>query len=411
MKKLKFIAMAFACLLLASCMGDGYADSEGSKSYSGPAVGNNRLEATNVITIAQLKEKFNSAISNSSYKQITDDIKILGIVTGNDIGGNLYQQISLQDETGGILVKINKSGLYGELPVGQHVLIDCKNLYIGGYGKQAQLGGVYTNTSKNTLGIGTMDRYTWEQHYKIIGEADPAEAEAMVEVLDAAKVKNLDSDYLAQRTGKLIRIEGVTFTKGDGKTVYAEYDGDGVSSIKQYFTGISNNFMAYTSSAAKFAKDPLPTTPVNVTAILTRYNNYWQLIIRTIDDVQDAKGTEQQPYTVTEAIQLMNDGKASDSKVYTTGIICSDPSVATNYGNADYYISVDGKEYKTIDGNYDPAKTIKVFRGYYLNGDKFTDENKDKIKKGQKVLIYGQHLLYNGVTPEINSGNYLVSIQ
>lgn len=122
--------MAFACLLLASCMGDGYADSEGSKSYSGPAVGNNRLEATNVITIAQLKEKFNSAISNSSYKQITDDIKILGIVTGNDIGGNLYQQISLQDETGGILVKINKSGLYGELPVGQHVLIDCKNLYI-----------------------------------------------------------------------------------------------------------------------------------------------------------------------------------------------------------------------------------------------------------------------------------------
>lgn len=256
-----------------------------------------------------------------------------------------------------------------------------------------------------------MDRYTWEQHYKIIGEADPAEAEAMVEVLDAAKVKNLDSDYLAQRTGKLIRIEGVTFTKGDGKTVYAEYDGDGVSSIKQYFTGISNNFMAYTSSAAKFAKDPLPTTPVNVTAILTRYNNYWQLIIRTIDDVQDAKGTEQQPYTVTEAIQLMNDGKASDSKVYTTGIICSDPSVATNYGNADYYISVDGKEYKTTDGNYDPAKTIKVFRGYYLNGDKFTDENKDKIKKGQKVLIYGQHLLYNGVTPEINSGNYLVSIQ
>lgn len=411
MKKLKYIAMAFACLLLASCMGDGYADSEGTKSYNGPAVGNNRLEATHVITIAQLKEKFSTPISNSSFKQITEDIKILGIVTGNDIGSNLYQQISLQDETGGILVKINKSGLYGELPVGQHVLIDCKNLYIGGYGKQAQLGGVYTNTSKGTLGIGTMDRYTWEQHYKIIGEADPAEAEAMAEVLDIAKIKNIDSDYLEQRAGKLIRIEGVTFAKGDGKTTYAEYTGDGVSSIKQFFTGISNNFMAYTSSAAKFANAPLPTVPVNVTGILTRYNNYWQLIIRTIDDVQDAKGTEQLPYTVKEAIQLMNDGKVSDSKVYTTGIICSDPSVSTSYGNADYYISEDGEEYKTADGSYNPAKTIKVFRGYYLNGDKFTDENKDKIKKGQKVLIYGKLLLYSGVTPEIDSGNNLVSIQ
>lgn len=408
MKKFKYIAMAFACLLFAACMGDGYADPDAS---NGPAVGNNRLEESNVITIAQLKEKFNTTISNSSFKQITDDVKISGIVTGNDFGGNLYQQICLQDKTGGILVKINKSGLYGELPVGQHVLIDCKNLYIGGYGKQAQLGGVYTN-SKGNLGIGTMDRYTWNQHYKIIGEADPTEAEAMVEVFDAAKLN--DDDYLAQCTGKLMRIEGVTFAKGDGKTTYAKYDGDGVSSIPQYFTGISSSFMVYTSSAAKFANVALPTQPVNVTGIFTRYStssNKWQILIRNIDDIQNAKGTEQLPYTVTEAIQLMKDGKASNNKVYTTGVICSDPSVATNYGNADYYISVDGKEYKTADGNYDPTKTIKVFRGYYLNGDKFTDENKDKIKKGQKVLIYGQVLLYNGVTPEINSGNYLISIQ
>ena len=57
MKKLKYIAMAFAALLLASCMGDGYADSVGEKDYTGPAIGNNKLEATNVITISELKEK------------------------------------------------------------------------------------------------------------------------------------------------------------------------------------------------------------------------------------------------------------------------------------------------------------------------------------------------------------------
>ena len=166
--------MAFAALLLASCMGDGYADSVGEKDYTGPAIGNNKLEATNVITISELKEKYATQIERGLYKQVDEDIKILGIVTGNDLGGNLYNQICLQDKTGGILVCIGKSGLYGELPVGQQVLIDCKGLYIGGYGKQAELGGVYTNTNKGSQSIGKVDRYVWEKHYKIIGEADEA---------------------------------------------------------------------------------------------------------------------------------------------------------------------------------------------------------------------------------------------
>ncbi len=124
------------------------------KDYTGPAIGNNKLEATNVITISELKEKYATQIERGLYKQVDEDIKILGIVTGNDLGGNLYNQICLQDKTGGILVCIGKSGLYGELPVGQQVLIDCKGLYIGGYGKQAELGGVYTNTNKGSQSIG-----------------------------------------------------------------------------------------------------------------------------------------------------------------------------------------------------------------------------------------------------------------
>jgi PBP1b-binding outer membrane lipoprotein LpoB len=99
MKKLKYIAMAFAALLLASCMGDGYADSVGEKDYTGPAIGNNKLEATNVITISELKEKYATQIERGLYKQVDEDIKILGIVTGNDLGGNLYNQVCLQDKT------------------------------------------------------------------------------------------------------------------------------------------------------------------------------------------------------------------------------------------------------------------------------------------------------------------------
>lgn len=404
--------MAFAALLLASCMGDGYADSVGEKDYTGPAIGNNKLEATNVITISELKEKYATQIERGLYKQVDEDIKILGIVTGNDLGGNLYNQICLQDKTGGILVCIGKSGLYGELPVGQQVLIDCKGLYIGGYHKQAELGGVYTNKT-GSQSIGKVDRYVWEKHYKIIGEADEAKAEAMVEVFDQTKIK--DTDYLKSCSGKLMRIEGVTFADAGKKVFAAEADKDDANCVNRGFSGIStNNMVVRTSAYAKFANALLPEGPQNVTGIFTRYagskNDTWQILIRTADDVKVAKGTEQCPYTVAEAIQLINDGKTTETNVYTEGIICSEPSVSVQYGNADFYISVDGKG-MNADGTGDPAKTIKVFRNYYLNNEKYTDANKDLIKKGQKVVICGKLLLYNGVTPEINSGNYIVSIK
>ena len=107
---------------------------------------------------------------------------------------------------------------------------------------------------------------------------------------------------------------------------------------------------------------------------------------------------------------MINDGKTTDAMVYTEGVICSEPKVNVQYGDAEFYISVDGKG-MNADGTGDPAKTIKVYRNHYLNNEKYTDANKDLIKKGQKVVICGKLLLYNGVTPEINSGNYIVSIK
>lgn len=400
MKKLKYIVMAFACVLMASCMGDGYADSDGTEYYKGAAIGNNELEATNVITIAQLKEKYATTINSSSYTKVEDDIKILGIVTGNDEGGNLYNEVSLQDETGAILVCINKAGLSGELPVGQQVLIDCKDLYIGGYGKQAELGGVYTNATTGNQSIGKVDRYTWEKHYKIIGKSDASRAEALKETFDVSKVK--DESYLASCSGKLMTIEGVTFARAT-HSVYA-YDGDkdNANCVNRPLSDISSsNLVVRTSAYAKFANNALPTTPQNITGIFTRYNNVWQILIRKASDVTSAKGTAQLPYTVSEALAIINAGTYKTSQVYTKGIVVNVTSVDTgSYGNATYTISEDGK-----DNN-----TITVYRGFYLGNEKFTDETKGKLVPGKKVVICGALTLYN-TTPEINSGNYLYSIE
>ena len=45
----------------------------------------------------------------------------------------------------------------------------------------------------------------------------------------------------------------------------------------------------YNSTSADFASDVIPEGQLTLYGIMTRYNNYWQLILRSKDDVVAAK--------------------------------------------------------------------------------------------------------------------------
>ena len=409
MKKIKFIAMAMmamAGMMLASCMGDSYADPDMVETIPAPPYGNNLLKEKNVVTIAQLKSDYKTTITGGGYKLIDKPMMIKGYITGNDISGNLYQQVALQDATGAILVDINGGGLYGYLPVGQEILIDLNGLYIGSKGKQAQIGGIYTNLKTGATYVGKMDRPTWQKHFKLLDEPDASNVKA--EVFDLSKAT--DATYLDENAGKLMTIKGVKFTSANGKTVWAANDETSKQYLKDAESGqwlSSNTIMVYTSGYARFANAILPKGAFDITGIFTRYNNTWQIIIRNTDDLSpvtlDKGGTLEDPYTVTKALEIINAGTFTTDKVYTTGIICEVNDIDTGtYGNATYSISVDGK--------VGEGKTLKVFRGYNIGGEKWTEETKGTLAVGKKVVILGALTLYNGVA-EINSGNLLISIK
>lgn len=409
MKKIKFIAMALMAmtgLMLGSCMGDSYADPDMVEPIPAAPYGNNLLREKNVVSIAQLKSDYKTTINGGGYKLIDKPMMIKGYITGNDISGNLYQQVALQDETGAILVDINAGGLHGYLPVGQEILIDLNGLYIGGYGKQAQIGGIYTNLKTGATSVGKMDRPTWQKHFKLLDEADASNVKT--EIFDLTKAT--DATYLEENAGKLMTIKGVKFSSANGKTVWAANDETTNQNLKDAESGqwiSSNTVVVRTSGYARFANAILPDGAFDITGIFTRYNNVWQIIIRNTDDltpvVLDKSGTLEDPYTVTKALEIINAGTFTTDKVYTTGIICEVNDIDTGtYGNATYSISVDGK--------VGEGKTLKVFRGYNIGGEKWTEETKGTLAVGKKVVILGALTLYNGVA-EINSGNQLISIK
>jgi len=274
-QKKSLLYVALALLMLTSCQDGGWDPYTNAYAY-----GNDELSETNIKTIAEVKQKYASYINTDyrdgqAYCLVDEDIKIEGVITGNDIGGNLYKQVALQDETGAIIIAINQSGLCGYLPVGQTVLVDLNGLYIGNYGLQAEIGGLYTTSSGTSMG--QMSRMLWYDHFKLINPGELSE----VEPQDFNISKVADVSYLSQNAGKLMRLRDVSFADADGLTVYAEG-----STTNQALTGISSSdLVVRTSNYADFAAQPLPTGTLTLTGIFTQYNGTWQILLRSADDV------------------------------------------------------------------------------------------------------------------------------
>ena len=136
-------ALCIAIMLCASCQ-DG--DWEAPDFSGGAPYGNNELTEDNIITIAELKAQYPKYAENYDTTQITTDCKIRVRVTGNDVQGNLYNSIAVQEDASGdaLIIAIGGSDLFAFMPVGQELLVDLKGLYIGGYGSQPQLGVPYS---------------------------------------------------------------------------------------------------------------------------------------------------------------------------------------------------------------------------------------------------------------------------
>lgn len=283
---------------LTSCMDDDWKAPSGDT----PAYGNNTLQEKNVVSIAELKEKYGITkdMINDTVR-IDDGIQIKGVVTGNDAEGNIYNEIALQDETGGILVCIAQGGLCGQMQVGQEVLIDLGGLYIGAYRSQPQIGVPYTSTSasgaKSTY-PSRIARAEWQTRFKLIGKPDASKLVA--KEFDYESLKGNETE-LYKYAGCLVKATGVGFAKADGKTTYAPKSegastGYGVMrAFKNMTTGkdyTTNEFGVRTSCYSDFAAEKLPEGKLTVTGILTcyksqkKYNATAQILMRQQSDVQ-----------------------------------------------------------------------------------------------------------------------------
>ncbi len=109
-------------------------------------------------------------------------------------------------------------------------------------------------------------------------------------------------------------------------------------------------------------------------------------------------GTAANPYNSVAALNLIAtlEADVNSDSVYVKGKVMSISELSTSYGNATYTIA-DDKE----------SATLLIYRGYGLNGDKFTSTS--DLEVGDEVVVKGCLVNFYGNTPEMTKGSKLIS--
>lgn len=150
---------------------------------------------------------------------IDQNIIVSGIVSTTDRYGNFYKSFYIQDETGGMEIKLGKNGLYNDYLPGQRIYVDCRDLELGMYGYKSGYGngmvqigfkdpsGDYeTSYIESSLLI---DTHVFKG--KVDGEVEPI-------VIDAADLPtSSDTQSTNHYVGKLVTIKNLYYGWYDTK--------------------------------------------------------------------------------------------------------------------------------------------------------------------------------------------------
>ena len=142
-------------------------------------------------------------------KDVTGNTWIKGQVTTTDKTGNIYREIYIQDETGGIDLKLGKSSLYSEYALGQTLYVYCDGLTLGAYNGMPQLGWEADQTSTNEYETSYIDlQAIIDQHVFKGPYGDPVEPELISE----AELKaSISAGFTGELWGKLVTVKGAKY--------------------------------------------------------------------------------------------------------------------------------------------------------------------------------------------------------
>jgi hypothetical protein len=293
----------------------------------------NEVPDTRPASDPQLAVNFSLQELNALYPaegmplQLDSDWVLGVLVRANDVSGNLFQQLVLEDSSGGISLLLNEDHLYSRFPVDQKVYLRVKGLFLGNNHGTLQLGGQPVADNSGQLQV---------------SEIQPADFARYVVVTNVSTRMNparVSMAYLSEPRrmliNRLIRIDEVEIDNPEQDRQYAEPLT--TTNIKLHDCS-GAGIMLRTSNYASFQAYPTPYGKGSITALYTVYNGVGQLIIRDTNDMEMGEvrcdgGARQEPEPVSiQILRSMYQGKDTvPGHLAIRGIVTSD-AVNRNFG-------------------------------------------------------------------------------
>lgn len=283
------------------------------------------IDAEANMTILELKQQYWTTNSRSltqiGLNADGDSIFVRGRVVSSDVTGNLYKQVVLRDETAAITFMLAINDVYKAYPYGAELFVNVTGLYIGMYNNFMQIG-IKDETHDYPYQIPEDDA---DSIFFANGWPDAAEAQPLEVDLDFLSSVKGDATARQEWQSQLVTVSDVEF-ESPGQEFSPTYG----STVSQYVRANGKRLILRFSGRSSFAHRVMPTGVGSVTGILTFYNNDWQLIPCTLDDLKgfdemgpvvkpDLKGdgSKDNPYDIASAI--LNQSGTAWVKGYIVG--------------------------------------------------------------------------------------------
>ena len=266
----------YSAALLIACMAF-----SGCKKFDEPAP-YEFADMTATMTLRDFK-----AMYTGGPTEITDaSIVLEGKIISSDRSGNVYRTLYIEDSTAGLEVKIGKTGLYNDYKLGQTLYVKPQGLYLGTYGGSVQLGAQSFEDRYETSWLdvqGLIDKTIFRGEFG--DPLPPTDIDTSSMLTDAMVCR-------------YVRLMNVSYQgSSDGLRTWAvsndPYTGREAAYGEQNF-GLDNaTVVVRTSGYASFADTEVTESGItslgtrcNLTGILTKFNDTWQLVLLDLDGVE-----------------------------------------------------------------------------------------------------------------------------
>lgn len=208
-------------------------------------------------TIARLK-----SLCDGQYYPIADQTVVRGIITGNNRYGEFYNQLVIEDASGGIAIAAEYAAAENPYPLGEELIVYCNGLTLYDYGGKTMLGKVAGEST-------CIPRSKTAEHLRLSGREAAHRTAAPVKI----------RDLTAAHVDTYVRIDGVHFTE---RASWCEFDpetGRYATTQRTVEDTAGNTLAVRTLGGCLYAGEPLPSGSGSLCGIVDYFNGTYSLRI------------------------------------------------------------------------------------------------------------------------------------